>query len=269
MPNRILRDWTDSYRLEQLSAEAERLFVRLIMRADDLGRFTADPRLIKSACFPLLPELTPESISRWLGECEAAGLIQCYTTDGKRLLAIIEFRQRTRCKVGKYPPPRGEKALWAPTRTQRTENKALTKNDRHMTVNRPSIDGLDGDGDGDGDDSHTPGADECEGGVERGELEAPPPEPEFESVVPAPELPEVIAEGVRLMLPADECQNFLDYYAARGWEVNGSKIRNWRAALRVWNSNFRTGKFKGRKHENRNGRREEKRLREHADDLTL
>jgi len=47
MPNRILRDWTDSDRVNSLSAEAERLFIRLIMKADDYGRYLggAGPRI--------------------------------------------------------------------------------------------------------------------------------------------------------------------------------------------------------------------------------
>ena len=57
MPSRILRDWTDSLRFDGLSAEAERLFTRLIMKADDYGRFHADPRLLRAGCFPLSENL--------------------------------------------------------------------------------------------------------------------------------------------------------------------------------------------------------------------
>ena len=31
-------------------------------------------------------------------------------------------------------------------------------------------------------------------------------------------------------------QRFVDYYAARGWKAGGSEIRDWRAALRAWES---------------------------------
>jgi hypothetical protein len=53
MPTRILRDYTDSAAFDGLSAEGERLFIRLLMKADDFGRFHANPKLVKALCFPL------------------------------------------------------------------------------------------------------------------------------------------------------------------------------------------------------------------------
>ena len=52
MPNRILRDWTDSEPVNSLSVHAERLFVRLIMKADDYGRLTDHPKLLRAMLFP-------------------------------------------------------------------------------------------------------------------------------------------------------------------------------------------------------------------------
>ena len=40
MPNRILRDYTDSLCFDGIGAEVERLFIRLLTKADDYGRFT-------------------------------------------------------------------------------------------------------------------------------------------------------------------------------------------------------------------------------------
>jgi len=67
-PNRILRDYTDSLRFDGITADAERLFVRLIMKADDYGRFHAEPRLLRSGCFPLHDNIRMNDLARWLDE---------------------------------------------------------------------------------------------------------------------------------------------------------------------------------------------------------
>lgn len=105
MPTRILRDWTDSFVIDELDAKAERFFVRLIMKADDFGRFHADPRMLRSMCFPLRSDVRDTDISRWLAECEKAGLIRCYADDrGRPLLEIVNFGQRQRTE-SKFPSP--------------------------------------------------------------------------------------------------------------------------------------------------------------------
>lgn len=115
MPNRMLRDWTDSLRLDGISAEAERLFVRLIMKADDYGRFHADPRLIKAGCFPLIDTLRPNDLNRWLDELSHRQLILRYVADGRCILAIVNYGQRLKCSRAKFPPPPGKSVEWLPT----------------------------------------------------------------------------------------------------------------------------------------------------------
>jgi hypothetical protein len=103
MPNRMLRDWTDSEKVNALSWQGEVLLVRLIMKADDYGRFTANPKLLKSFLFPLKDGIRDADISRFLAECERAGLIRVYTSDAKPFLEISNFNQRMRAKVSRYP----------------------------------------------------------------------------------------------------------------------------------------------------------------------
>src|SRR5688572_23742781 len=107
MPNRILRDWTDSYAVNELDAQEERFFIRLIMKADDYGRFHADPRLLKANLFPLLPDIRETDISRWTAACEKAGLLRCYVdAKSRRFLEIQNFQQRMRQKTAsKFPAP--------------------------------------------------------------------------------------------------------------------------------------------------------------------
>lgn len=115
MPNRILRDWTDSYHIERLSPEAERLFIRIIMKADDYGRFHGDPRLIRSACFPLLASVTDSHVDAWMKECLEAGCLIKYQVKGRRYLAVVEFKQRLRNEASKFPSPEGFDPEWLPT----------------------------------------------------------------------------------------------------------------------------------------------------------
>lgn len=104
MPNRMVRDWTDSDKVNSLSPHAERLFIRLIMKADDFGCFYADPRLLKAHLFPLqLDSVRETDISRWITECEKAGLIAIYNANAKMYLEIKDFGQRLRAKKRKFP----------------------------------------------------------------------------------------------------------------------------------------------------------------------
>lgn len=113
MANRILRDWTLSENIECLSPHAEVLFTRLIMKADDFGRFHANPKLLKAALFPL-KEVNESDILVWLNECYAAGVLNHYQVDGKKYLEIKEFGQRLRTMTSKFPDPCGQTAVICP-----------------------------------------------------------------------------------------------------------------------------------------------------------
>ncbi len=125
MPNRILRDWTDSEPVNRVSVHAERLFTRLIMKVDDFGRLVANPSLLRPMLFPLLLEQVREAdLQRQLHELEEAGLIRRYVVQGKEYLEIQNFRQRTRAAKSKCPPPPDD----------------CPSHDSQLTVNRPSHD---------------------------------------------------------------------------------------------------------------------------------
>lgn len=106
MPNRMLRDWTESEKMKTVSVHAERFFIRLIMKVDDYGCFKADTSLLKANLFPLLLDVIREAdISRWMTECHKAGLIVLYEAQGKKYLQIIDFKQRLDRAKNKYPLP--------------------------------------------------------------------------------------------------------------------------------------------------------------------
>lgn len=106
MPNRLLRDWTNSILIEKLSVGAERFFVRLIMKADDFGRYYADACLLRSFLYPRIIEKVKESeVSKFLNECRTVGLVTVYEVDSKFYLEIKDFGQRLRSMKSKFPPP--------------------------------------------------------------------------------------------------------------------------------------------------------------------
>ena len=90
-----LRDWTDSVAVNSLTGLAERFFARLIMKVDAFGRINASPKLLRAKCFPLLIDSVREAdISRWIAECENAGLIVLYEADSKTVLTIVKYGGR-------------------------------------------------------------------------------------------------------------------------------------------------------------------------------
>jgi hypothetical protein len=100
--------------MDGLSAEAERLFTRLIMRADDYGRFHSDHRLVKANCFPLADDIKAADIGPWLSELSDRGLIVLYEVDGRKTLAIANYGQRLRTSRAKFPPFPGMGGDWLP-----------------------------------------------------------------------------------------------------------------------------------------------------------
>lgn len=106
MPTRVIREgWIESEAIASLDAAAERFFLRLLLRADDFGRFHANPALLRSALFPLAEGIRSTDMTRWLAACETAGLVRCYLADGKPFVVVPKFGQRTRAQVSKFPPP--------------------------------------------------------------------------------------------------------------------------------------------------------------------
>ncbi|BAP30100.1 uncharacterized protein CHSO_1063 [Chryseobacterium sp. StRB126] len=102
MPQRILRDWTDSEPVDNLSFQAEVLLTRLIMKADDFGSYHANPKLLNAFCFPL-KNIRETDITRWLQELASSGLIVLYDAENKPFLNILNFNQRLRSMKRCFP----------------------------------------------------------------------------------------------------------------------------------------------------------------------
>jgi len=195
MPNRILRDWTDSYAVHELNADEERFFVRLLMKADDFGRFHGSPMLLKAGLFPL-HSIDDKDVTKWRDKCSKEGLIDVYEDErGRVFLEVKNFNQRTRATSSKYP---------------------ARSSDRQTTVKRPSSDRLDGDGDGDVDGG------ECVDGARQGASH---------SLAEIPTIDEVKAYSVTIGLVEWKAVDWYQKQEALGWMMNNQPIRKWRPLL--------------------------------------
>lgn len=105
MPSRILREGIlTSERVDMLGPQGEIFYRRLMSVVDDFGRFDGRPQMLRVSCFPLRVDRVREAdISRWLVECQTAGLIALYAVNGKQFLEMLDFRQQVRAKESKFP----------------------------------------------------------------------------------------------------------------------------------------------------------------------
>ncbi len=107
MPVRLIRDGILSSEMVCSLGWAQEVFYRRLMSVvDDYGRYHANPKLLRAACYPLqIDKVTDADIGKWLTECVTAGLVSVYrTSDRKSYLQIEKFGQQVRSK-SKYPEP--------------------------------------------------------------------------------------------------------------------------------------------------------------------
>lgn len=128
MPNRVLRDWTYSEVINELSTGAEVFFTRLIMKVDDFGAYHGNVKLLKSATFPLR-DIKDSNIEDWITELVRLRIVIYYKAEGKKYIRIKEFNQRTRIKISKFPEPE------AGQETQENDGQT-SDNGRRETRNR-------------------------------------------------------------------------------------------------------------------------------------
>lgn len=130
--------------LAEVSAYAERTFVRLWTHLDDEGRGVDEPKLLKARLYPLHDSMTVERVEKDLAELEAKGLLQRYEVDGKRYLsakpqAWHQWQKPQRRKPSKLP---------APSRTSRVH--VADADAMRLSGGEWSGDGQEGEGSGEG-----------------------------------------------------------------------------------------------------------------------
>ena len=91
MPNRVLRDTTDSENVNRLSILCEVFYYRLMMKADDYGSFHANTKLLKANLFPLRDNISELEIINCLNELVECSLIFLYEDENRKYLRISRF----------------------------------------------------------------------------------------------------------------------------------------------------------------------------------
>lgn len=109
MPNRIIKESIcTSDTLAEVSPQAERLFWRLVVQADDYGCYDGRPKIILGKCMAaMLGAVTEQDVFNWLNELSEAGLVERYECDGRPYIHLTtwETHQRPpRATKRKYPP---------------------------------------------------------------------------------------------------------------------------------------------------------------------
>jgi hypothetical protein len=134
MPNRMLREGLlDSDAVGMVSPGAEMLFVRLMLLADDFGRYDGRVSVICRRAFVNRRSVDEHMTGEWLHELHDAGLVRLYDCEGKPYLEVLNFRQRTRAQSSKYPSAEDARQSNQPLSTRFVGHTA----DKRLTDDRP------------------------------------------------------------------------------------------------------------------------------------
>jgi hypothetical protein len=109
MPTRIIRDgFLGSDKVTALNEKptAESLYIRLLLVADDYGRYYATPTRIARACWPNREDVAGKAIEPLLQRLESVGLVELYSVGGRDYLQISNSQQRTR-RESMFPAKNG------------------------------------------------------------------------------------------------------------------------------------------------------------------
>lgn len=189
-----------SEKLSDISFESECLYYRIMVLADDYGRFHANPHTVKDLCMPYRHGTNPERIRKMLGELRNIGLIHIYTVHNVDYLEIEKFNdfQILRNDVKKredYP----------------SRNEVGTDTERKRVVE-----------------------DKDKDKVEDKEREAKA-STRSSSFFQKPDLQAVkdyCIERKNYVSP----EGFFNYYESNGWKVGRNPMKDWKACVRKWES---------------------------------
>jgi hypothetical protein len=105
MPNRVVRaDILESDKVNKLSWAGEVFYRRLMSILDDYGFGDGRIAILRSKLYPLrLDKVSESDITKWLAECESAGLVRLYQVSDRPYLEMFNFGQTLRQKKAKFP----------------------------------------------------------------------------------------------------------------------------------------------------------------------
>lgn len=205
MPNRIIKEsicTSDS--IAELNWFEEVLFYRLIVNCDDYGRFDGRTAVVKNRLFPLKDNVTAKAVEAAVNKLVTVGLVTLYFFEGKPYLQLPTWdkHQTVRAKKSKFPSPcDGVKA-----------SEIICK---QMQADVPVIQS---------ESNPNPNPN-------------PKAEPQRKRFVP-PSVDEVRAYCMELGSGVDP-QEFVDFYSSKDWMVGKTKMVDWKACVRTWESRER------------------------------
>ena len=214
MPNRILKESIrESDSIDALSWFEEVLFYRLIVSCDDYGRFDGRISVIKNRLFPLKDDLTLKTVSRAIEKLATVGLVALYEFEGKPYLYLPTWtaHQNVRAKRSKYPEPVTVCEAVKASASICNQTHAEESTGTHPQENVPVIQSV------------------SESKTESESVSQS--EPLAEGHTPTVDEVARYCQGKALAVDA---QRFVDYYQARGWQVNNTPVRDWQALARLW-----------------------------------
>ena len=207
MGNRMLRDsLLESEKISNLSDFDFRLWVVLILLADDYGVTDARPEIIKGRGYPLRSRVTVKDISDSLQRLAAVGCVSLYTVGGKPYAQFPKWGEHQRLRNSKHKYPTIDEAEQG---CRDLRQVAASRGE-----SRPELElELEGEGEGEGE----------------GKRANARTRPRF--TPPTVDEVSTYATERGYNISADR---FVDYYTANGWRVGKNPMKDWRAAVRSW-----------------------------------
>ena len=209
MPNRILKESIcTSENIDQLSAFHETVFYRLIVNCDDFGRLDARPKILASRLFPL-KDIRASQMEDALRALTSAELVTLYEVDGKPFLQMNTWdrHQQKRAKASKYPSPDSGMIADDIICNQMIADVPENRESRIENTRNENRE------------------------EKRASARFTPP-----SIEEVREYCDERGSGV-------DPQHFFDYYTANGWKVGKNSMKDWKAAVRTWESKEKGGSY--------------------------
>lgn len=131
-----------SKKINAVSEGAENLYYRLLVNADDFGRFRAEPEIIRGQIYTLR-KISVGQIAGRLQQLTEIGLIRLYKVEGETYLEITKFEEHQKFrsdipKKSEYPAP--VTYLGQPDTlrngTERAETGSPCKHNRNKNINK-------------------------------------------------------------------------------------------------------------------------------------
>ena len=198
MPNRIIKESIKkSPQIDELSWFEEVVFYRLMVTADDYGCCDGRIIVLKNELFPTKDNVTKNAVEQAISKLASVGLLCEYTVNGMPYLFFPtwEKHQRVRNKHRKFPQP---------------QVSNLSADCCQMTADR-----------------HPESESESESNPN------PNPKESTRTRFTPPTIHEV-TEYCQERQNSVDPQQFVDFYASKGWRVGNQPMRDWRAAVRTW-----------------------------------